>query len=293
MEKSRKSEQIYVFYQLESPWYHPASKVEGSDNNLRIYENFFNKTMTYRFDSDYIQSYSNIMLIKFRAFYENQGQDAKMPSLPLKTTLADEKINNFYETFSKSTLKVGNPNRKGILSVVSNCRSRYRNLVISSLDEYFRSVTGVDKKIVKNPLEVFGKCASKLQKKDLDQEQAGPSISKKHTNNDKKLLQKINEYKFYLSIENSNCKDYITEKFFENALATGAVPVVAGADRSSYEKIAPASSFIHVDDFESIGKLGEYLGGGCFIWRNFFLKNLFLKKFTPPTNSQTQSPKPS
>ena len=27
-----------------------------------------------------------------------------------------------------------------------------------------------------------------------------------------------NDYKFYLSFENSNCDYYITEKFFENAL---------------------------------------------------------------------------
>lgn len=35
-----------------------------------------------------------------------------------------------------------------------------------------------------------------------------------------------NEYKFYLAFENSNCKDYITEKLFSNALGHNIVPIV-------------------------------------------------------------------
>ena len=36
------------------------------------------------------------------------------------------------------------------------------------------------------------------------------------------------DYKFLLAFENSNCVDYITEKFF-NALANSVVPIVMGA----------------------------------------------------------------
>ena len=36
-------------------------------------------------------------------------------------------------------------------------------------------------------------------------------------------------YKFYLALENSNCKDYITEKFFTNGLQSVVVVVVLGA----------------------------------------------------------------
>ncbi|XP_022694792.1 glycoprotein 3-alpha-L-fucosyltransferase A-like [Varroa jacobsoni] len=66
-------------------------------------------------------------------------------------------------------------------------------------------------------------------------------------------------YKFYLAFENSNCKDYITEKFFVNGLNHSIVPVVMGARKSEYTRVAPANSFIHVDDFSSPKELAEYL----------------------------------
>lgn len=34
------------------------------------------------------------------------------------------------------------------------------------------------------------------------------------------------DYKFYLAFENSNCKDYITEKLFINGLSRNIVPIV-------------------------------------------------------------------
>ena len=40
------------------------------------------------------------------------------------------------------------------------------------------------------------------------------------------------DYKFVLAFENSNCVDYITEKFF-NALANSVVPIVMGARKVS------------------------------------------------------------
>ncbi|KAL7056942.1 hypothetical protein AAHC03_018989 [Spirometra sp. Aus1] len=67
------------------------------------------------------------------------------------------------------------------------------------------------------------------------------------------------QYKFYLAFENSDCKDYITEKLFINALMFSMLPVVMGAPRSSYCALAPPNSFIHVDDFSSPADLADYL----------------------------------
>ncbi|KAG5272923.1 hypothetical protein AALO_G00170770 [Alosa alosa] len=73
------------------------------------------------------------------------------------------------------------------------------------------------------------------------------------------LLPTISHCYFYLAFENSISRDYITEKFWRNALLGGAVPVVLGPPREQYEAVAPKDSFIHVDDFSSINELGEFL----------------------------------
>lgn len=67
------------------------------------------------------------------------------------------------------------------------------------------------------------------------------------------------DYKFYLAFENSNCIDYITEKFYWNALYNDVVPIAMGARPEDYQKVAPPHSFIHVDDFESPRHLAEFL----------------------------------
>ncbi|XP_014669957.1 PREDICTED: glycoprotein 3-alpha-L-fucosyltransferase A-like [Priapulus caudatus] len=69
----------------------------------------------------------------------------------------------------------------------------------------------------------------------------------------------VKRYKFYLAFENSNCREYITEKFWRNALEWDVVPIVRGAPRTDYERSAPPGSFIHVNDFSSVEKLAEYL----------------------------------
>ena len=63
-------------------------------------------------------------------------------------------------------------------------------------------------------------------------------------------------YKFIFLFENSNCRDYITEKFFDT-LKYDIVPVVLGAGNYSY--YAPKSSYINVLDFETPKSLSDYL----------------------------------
>lgn len=83
-------------------------------------------------------------------------------------------------------------------------------------------------------------------------------------------------YKFYLSFENSVCADYVTEKFY-NAMKYNVIPVTYnGADMAVY---GPPHSFINALDFESAAALAEYLlqvssdpalYASYFWWKDFY-----------------------
>lgn len=93
------------------------------------------------------------------------------------------------------------------------------------------------------PIDTYGKCGNLT---------CLPALSPNCT----RLLQ---PYKFYLALENAACDEYISEKFWDNCLKQGVVPVVYGGRREAYERVAPPNSFIHISDFASIKDLAEYL----------------------------------
>ncbi|KAK6040743.1 hypothetical protein COOONC_21752 [Cooperia oncophora] len=64
-------------------------------------------------------------------------------------------------------------------------------------------------------------------------------------------------YHFYLSFENSICKDYITEKLWKHGYMHYVVPIVL--KRSIVEPYVPPHSFIAADDFDTVAELASYL----------------------------------
>ncbi|XP_055691885.1 alpha-(1,3)-fucosyltransferase C-like isoform X1 [Lutzomyia longipalpis] len=64
------------------------------------------------------------------------------------------------------------------------------------------------------------------------------------------------EYFFYLSFENSLCKDYLTEKVF-NIMRYSVVPVVYGG--ANYSQHLPPHSYINANDFDTATELANYL----------------------------------
>ena len=68
----------------------------------------------------------------------------------------------------------------------------------------------------------------------------------------------MNEHKFYLSFENTFCKDYVTEKTFKVLMEDiRTVPIVRGW--ANYTRILPPKSFIDTADFKSPKELADYL----------------------------------
>ncbi|KAI1718485.1 glycosyltransferase family 10 (fucosyltransferase) c-term domain-containing protein [Ditylenchus destructor] len=65
------------------------------------------------------------------------------------------------------------------------------------------------------------------------------------------------DYYFYFSAENSICKDYITEKLWNQGYNYYVVPIVL--KRAVVEPYVPPHSFIAVDDFTTIQGLAHYL----------------------------------
>eukprot|EP00057_Strongylocentrotus_purpuratus_P014877 XP_011669351.1 PREDICTED: uncharacterized protein LOC575118 [Strongylocentrotus purpuratus] len=124
-------------------------------------------------------------------------------------------------------------NRTGLLSwVATNC------------DEVFWPRMPFIKRIIEEmPLDDYGACGRK-------------KCLPKRSEQCNKLFA---SYKFFLALPNSECRDYITEKFWMISLKYGAVPLVLGAPKEDYERVAPPGSFVHFADFESLKELADYL----------------------------------
>ncbi|CAJ0959578.1 unnamed protein product, partial [Mesorhabditis belari] len=65
------------------------------------------------------------------------------------------------------------------------------------------------------------------------------------------------DYHFYITFENSICKDYVTEKVWNQGYGRELIPVVL--KRSIVESYLPPNSFIAADDYESVGEMTNYM----------------------------------
>ncbi|UJR08810.1 hypothetical protein I4U23_013065 [Adineta vaga] len=124
---------------------------------------------------------------------------------------------------------------------VSNCNTHSRR---EEYVEKLRSQEGIH-------VDIFGNCKSIYHSSILPlQCQKGTPNCTQNT---------LSHYRFYLSFENSKCDSYITEKYWIQGTNGQAVPIVLGAKKEQYERIAVPNSYIHVDDFLTIEDLAKEL----------------------------------
>ena len=143
---------------------------------------------------------------------------------------------NYYESNSKS----------GSVAMISNCYDHSRRLeIISELQHYF-------------PVRVLGQC--------------GESCPGSWSSCDKESL----GYKFYVAIENSQCRDYVTEKYWR-AIDNKQIPIVAWLYNMT--GVVIPNSYINIYDFPSVGAAGRFiqevgrnktLYNSYFRWRRHF-----------------------
>ena len=136
---------------------------------------------------------------------------------------------------TNSTINYAANKTKGAFAYVSNCDTvGYNRLkLMKELGKYI-------------DVDIFGECTGKVP------------CPRGDTGCEARLH---SQYYFYLSWENSLCRDYITEKFWKVLKGDGFfVPVaLGGLTTDEYTDIAPPNSFLHVYNFSTIEQLGGYM----------------------------------
>ncbi|KAI7902032.1 uncharacterized protein BX663DRAFT_511505 [Cokeromyces recurvatus] len=128
------------------------------------------------------------------------------------------------ETTLNKTRKMKVP----IAWIVSNCKaSNYRHHYVRELNKWI-------------DIDIYGHCMNNIEFPE-----------------NTSTIELISRYHFYLALENSNCKDYVTEKL-SHAYMAGVIPIVDGP--SNYGPFIPNThSVIRLDDFKSPKELALYL----------------------------------
>ena len=128
------------------------------------------------------------------------------------------------------TMKDGNFSVSGLKSLILG-KKKLVAWIVTNCDTHSQREDYVAELRKHVNVDVFGKCGKN-------------KCTEKGPENCFRQIHK--SYKFYLSFENSWCKDYVTEKFW-NALNSSMVPVVLGG--ADYSSLAPPNSFIDASKY--------------------------------------------
>ncbi|XP_039262304.2 uncharacterized protein LOC120338385 [Styela clava] len=234
----RHPNQAYVWWSEESTW---TSKIMYEKRLDQIEENYFNWTMTFKRTSDV-----NAMMIPYKArdFVRQRLYEYKKlhpTSTDTKVLPGDEFIPSGPKTareisyYKSQASKLLQRKIKTAAWVATNCGytagAVLRRDLVTKLQ--FQGLQ----------VDIYGGCGNEDVPKTLAD-----------------FSEMLSEYKFYLAFENAlHCRDYITEKFWYNALYAGVVPVIWGPLKIDVEAVAPPDSYIHAENFDSTEHLVDYL----------------------------------
>jgi alpha-1,3-fucosyltransferase len=162
--KRRSPHQRYVFWILE-----PAEWREFLDTTTL--GNFFNWTLTYRWDSDMVMPYGYVRPTGIVPLHPSKDE--------MKQLISNQKINH---AAGKTKMAAW---------MVSNCLTQRsgRNEMVKILQKYIQ-------------VDVYGACGPMTCPKEVGVDNSSEDCRDMVGKN----------YKFYLALENSLCRDYVTEK---------------------------------------------------------------------------------
>ena len=158
-----------------------------------------------------------------------RGSDVFAPYGQMRRLTAEESRDVNSPEKVKSVLNYdyfGDKNKPGGITMISHCSDDSRRYKII---EKLRSYINID---------VFGNCGEPCP---------GDYSS---------CLNLLQPYQFYFALENSDCRDYISEKYWRS-LERRQIPVVAW--KLPMEGLVIPNSYINVYDFEDLDKAGAYI----------------------------------
>ena len=214
----RSVHQIWVAFTKE-----PPHKIINHGPDLRHFDGFYNLTVTYRSDSDVPLVYGHFYDLDNST--EADSTSLKYPWLAKDEDMLVKEANASDWNYTKAEIDLPS-RRKAALMMVSNCENKPRLEYARKLSKYYK-------------VDIKGRCGSgKISRSEYNNPYSEPN------------------YRYYLAFENSNCKDYATEKYFK-CLMHDIIPIVMGG--ADYSKLGPPHSHIDTKDFSDPKSLADYL----------------------------------
>ncbi|OWF51049.1 Alpha-(1,3)-fucosyltransferase C [Mizuhopecten yessoensis] len=105
-------------------------------------------------------------------------------------------------------------------------------------------------------VDIFGFCGAKLVKCN-EKDRFALSFNVSGTAKPDCFSTVLSQYKFFLSLENSLCMDYTTEKSLHRVMCHPILPVIR--DGSNATMFHPPHSYIYTGDFKSVQELAQHM----------------------------------